>query len=225
MPQQPPAPQWGSQPPQQTPPHQRPDGMPVGSALPPMDLSPAPMSRSTRRAVSRFVWVAAACALLATVGLAVSVYSFLATIDVFGFLVAGRSLFSTMALAGIALSCALALVGFVIAIVGTVRSGRRAVGVVVLVAALLLPIVSGVAGGVQGASVLKERTVTEAQEYASQISPEQIDEVYDMVEGFGVELPGREELKEIVERGHQVLGTGDGESASDGGGNPGDQDG
>jgi uncharacterized membrane protein YgcG len=185
-----------------------------------MDISAAPTSQRDRRSVSRFAWLGAVCTVLATIGLAVAVYQFVATIDVFGFLVADRHLFSAFALVATVLLCLLALVAVVAAIVGTVRSRYRAVGVVVLIAALVMPTVAGVSAGIYGGSVLKERTIAQAQEYASQISPEQIDEFYDMVEGFGVELPGREELKGIVEKGQGVLdgGASDGGGSSDSGG-------
>ena len=49
-----------------------------------------------------------------------------------------------------------------------------------------------------GAEALKDNVVDDAWNYAGRVSPQVVDTVYDQLEGYGIRIPGREEVHRIL---------------------------
>ena len=147
-------------------------------------------SRTTRPAVVLCV--------LGLAGIAWGSYHFLASIDVFGVVFSGASLIHLTDVLLATLSALLVLLALLLSVRGMVVSRPRRVPVVVFVAALLLPLPVAVGSLLLGAEALKDNVVDDAWNYAGRVSPQDVDTVYDQLEGYGIRIPGREEVHRIL---------------------------
>ena len=152
--------------------------------------APVRSSRTTRPAVVLCV--------LGLAGIAWGSYHFLASIDVFGVVFSGASLIHLTDVLLATLSALLVLLALLLSVRGMVVSRPRRVPVVVFVAALLLPLPVAVGSLLLGAEALKDNVVDDAWNYVGQVSPQDVDTVYDQLEGYGIRIPGREEVHRIL---------------------------
>ena len=152
--------------------------------------SPVRSSRTTRPAVVLCV--------LGLAGIAWGSYHFLASIDVFGVVFSGAALIHLTDVLLATLSALLVLLALLLSVRGMVVSRPRRVPVVVFVAALLLPLPVAVGSLLLGAEALKDNVVDDAWNYAGRVSPQDVDTVYDQLEGYGIRIPGREEVHRIL---------------------------
>ena len=152
--------------------------------------SPVRSSRTTRPAVVLCV--------LGLAGIAWGSYHFLASIDVFGVVFSGASLIHLTDVLLATLSALLVLLALLLSVRGMVVSRPRRVPVVGFVAALLLPLPVAVGSLLLGAEALKDNVVDDAWDYAGRVSPQDVDTVYDQLEGYGIRIPGREEVHRIL---------------------------
>lgn len=152
--------------------------------------SPVRSSRTTRPAVVLCV--------LGLAGIAWGSYHFLASIDVFGVVFSGASLIHLTDVLLATLSALLVLLALLLSVRGMVVSRPRRVPAVVFAAALLLPLPVAVGSLLLGAEALKDNVVDDAWNYAGRVSPQVVDTVYDQLEGYGIRIPGREEVHRIL---------------------------
>lgn len=152
--------------------------------------SPVRSSRTTRPAVVLCV--------LGLAGIAWGSYHFLASIDVFGVVFSGASLIHLTDVLLATLSALLVLLALLLSVRGMVVSRPRRVPAVVFAAALLLPLPVAVGSLLLGAEALKDNVVDDAWNYVGQVSPQDVDTVYDQLEGYGIRIPGREEVHRIL---------------------------
>lgn len=152
--------------------------------------SPVRSSRTTRPAVVLCV--------LGLVGIAWGSYHFLASIDVFGVVFSGASLIHLTDVLLATLSALLVFLALLLSVRGMVVSRPRRVPAVVFAAALLLPLPVAVGSLLLGAEALKDNVVDDAWDYVGQVSPQDVDTVYDQLEGYGIRIPGREEVHRIL---------------------------
>ena len=152
--------------------------------------SPVRSSRNTRPAVVLCV--------LGLVGIAWGSYHFLASIDVFGVVFSGASLIHLTDVLLATLSALLVFLALLLSVRGMVVSRPRRVPAVVFAAALLLPLPVAVGSLLLGAEALKDNVVDDAWDYVGQVSPQDVDTVYDQLEGYGIRIPGREEVHRIL---------------------------
>ena len=143
----------------------------------------------------------AACGLLAW-----SAYTLLASLKVFDVILGNGSLVSGLVIGAFGLGAVLALVAFIASIIGVARSRARIVPALVLVAALIRPAVATAGGLQQGGKALYDRTLTEASNYIGQIDTEDINSLYDRFKAFGIALPGRQQIIDVL----NGVGKGDG---------------
>ena len=147
-------------------------------------------SRTTRPAVVLCV--------LGLVGIAWGSYHFLASIDVFGVVFSGASLIHLTDVLLATLSALLVFLALLLSVRGMVVSRPRRVPAVVFAAALLLPLPVAVGSLLLGAEALKDNVVDDAWDYVGRVSPQDVDTVYDQLEGYGIRIPGREEVHRIL---------------------------
>ena len=152
--------------------------------------SPVRSSRTTRPAVVLCV--------LGLVGIAWGSYHFLASIDVFGVVFSGASLIHLTDVLLATLSALLVFLALLLSVRGMVVSRPRRVPAVVFAAALLLPLPVAVGSLLLGAEALKDNVVDDAWDYVGRVSPQDVDIVYDQLEGYGIRIPGREEVHRIL---------------------------
>ena len=152
--------------------------------------SPVRSSRTTRPAVVLCV--------LGLVGIAWGSYHFLASIDVFGVVFSGASLIHLTDVLLATLSALLVFLALLLSVRGMVVSRPRRVPAVVFAAALLLPLPVAAGSLLLGAEALKDNVVDDAWDYVGQVSPQDVDTVYDQLEGYGIRIPGREEVHRIL---------------------------
>lgn len=152
--------------------------------------SPVRSSRTTRPAVVLCV--------LGLAGIAWGSYHFLASIDVFGVVFSGASLIHLTDVLLATLSALLVFLALLLSVRGMVVSRPRRVPAVVFAAALLLPLPVAVGSLILGAEALKDNVVDDAWNYVGQVSPQDVDTVYDQLEGYGIRIPGREEVHRIL---------------------------
>lgn len=152
--------------------------------------SPVRSSRTTRPAVVLCV--------LGLAGIAWGSYHFLASIDVFGVVFSGASLIHLTDVLLATLSALLVFLALLLSVRGMVVSRPRRVPAVVFAAALLLPLPVAVGSLLLGAEALKDNVVDDAWDYVGQVSPQDVDTVYDQLEGYGIRIPGREEVHRIL---------------------------
>jgi len=152
--------------------------------------SPVRSSRTTRPAVVLCV--------LGLVGIAWGSYHFLASIDVFGVVFSGASLIHLTDVLLATLSALLVFLALLLSVRGMVVSRPRRVPAVVFAAALLLPLPVAVGSLILGAEALKDNVVDDAWDYVGRVSPQDVDTVYDQLEGYGIRIPGREEVHRIL---------------------------
>jgi hypothetical protein len=147
-------------------------------------------SRTTRPAVVLCV--------LGLAGIAWGSYHFLASIDVFGVVFSGASLIHLTDVLLATLSALLVFLALLLSVRGMVVSRPRRVPAVVFAAALLLPLPVAAGSLLLGAEALKDNVVDDAWDYVGQVSPQDVDTVYDQLEGYGIRIPGREEVHRIL---------------------------
>lgn len=152
--------------------------------------SPVRSSRTTRPAVVLCV--------LGLAGIAWGSYHFLASIDVFGVVFSGASLIHLTDVLLATLSALLVFLALLLSVRGMVVSRPRRVPAVVFAAALLLPLPVAAGSLLLGAEALKDNVVDDAWDYVGQVSPQDVDTVYDQLEGYGIRIPGREEVHRIL---------------------------
>lgn len=152
--------------------------------------SPVRSSRTTRPAVVLCV--------LGLVGIAWGSYHFLASIDVFGVVFSGASLIHLTDVLLATLSALLVFLALLLSVRGMVVSRPRRVPAVVFAAALLLPLPVAAGSLLLGAEALKDNVVDDAWDYVGRVSPQDVDTVYDQLEGYGIRIPGREEVHRIL---------------------------
>lgn len=152
--------------------------------------SPVRSSRTTRPAVVLCV--------LGLAGIAWGSYHFLASIDVFGVVFSGASLIHLTDVLLATLSALLVFLALLLSVRGMVVSRPRRVPAVVFAAALLLPLPVAVGSLLLGAEALKDNVVDDAWDYVGRVSPQDVDTVYDQLEGYGIRIPGREEVHRIL---------------------------
>ena len=152
--------------------------------------SPVRSSRTTRPAVVLCV--------LGLAGIAWGSYHFLASIDVFGVVFSGASLIHLTDVLLATLSALLVFLALLLSVRGMVVSRPRRVPAVVFAAALLLPLPVAAGSLLLGAEALKDNVVDDAWDYVGRVSPQDVDTVYDQLEGYGIRIPGREEVHRIL---------------------------
>ena len=91
-----------------------------------------------------------------------------------------------------------ALIAFITSIVGVARSRARFVPALVLLAALVLPAVATGYGIQQGGEALYKQTLADAQGYIGQIDTGDVNALYDRFKAFGVNLPGRQQIIDVL---------------------------
>ena len=135
----------------------------------------------------------AACGLLAW-----SAYTLLASLKVFEVILGRASLVSGLVIGTFALGALLPLIAFIASIIGVARSRARIVPALVLVAALILPAVATAGGLQQGGKALYDQTLADAQNYIGQVDTGDVNALYDRFKAFGVNLPGRQEIIDVL---------------------------
>ena len=179
---------------------------PVQAPIPPAgQYAPAAAPERGRR-YSTAVFAAGILTLVACALLAWSAYTLLASLKVFDVILGNGSLVSGLVIGAFGLGAVLALVAFIASIIGVARSRARIVPALVLVAALILPAVATAGGLQQGGKALYDRTLTEASNYIGQIDTEDINSLYDRFKAFGIALPGRQQIIDVL----NGVGKGDG---------------
>ena len=179
---------------------------PVQAPIPPAgQYAPAAAPERGRR-YSTAVFAAGLLTLVACALLAWSAYTLLASLKVFDVILGNGSLVSGLVIGAFGLGAVLALVAFIASIIGVARSRARIVPALVLVAALILPAVATAGGLQQGGKALYDRTLTEASNYIGQIDTEDINSLYDRFKAFGIALPGRQQIIDVL----NGVGKGDG---------------
>ncbi|SHE24310.1 hypothetical protein [Actinomyces glycerinitolerans] len=183
-----------------TPPTQSTYAPASGNAQPgaPARLPARPARRHTAATPLGTILVLVASALLGW-----GMYTLLTSIDVFAVAQGTGSLINTTAAAAFAIGGVLAFIAFIVAIVAVVRARPKTAAALLLVASLVLPTAATVGAAHYGASALEERTVAQAVAYAGSIDvdaidSEQIDAIIDRVESLGVDIPGKDEVLDIL---------------------------
>ncbi|PHP52689.1 hypothetical protein BW737_007405 [Actinomyces ruminis] len=164
----------------------------------PVRLPAAPTRRHTAATPLGMILVLLASALLGW-----GIYTLLASLDVIAVAQGAGSPINTTAAAAFATGGVLAFIAFIVAIVAVARARPKTAAVILLLTCLVLPTVATFGGAYYGATALKERTVAQAETYADlldvgAIDTEQIDAVIDRVESLGVDLPGKDEVLDIL---------------------------
>ncbi|MDU0347744.1 hypothetical protein [Actinomyces sp. MRS3W] len=136
--------------------------------------------------------------LLASTLLGWGVYTLLVSVDVFALTQGIGSLINRAAAAAFVGGGVLAFVAFIVALVAVARARPKTAALVLLLTSLILPTAATAGGVYYGATVLTENTAAQAQAYAGTIDVEQIDAVITQVESLGVNVPGKEEILNIL---------------------------
>ena len=163
-------------------------------------LRPGPPGRG-RPALSRALAVAVAAGAVGTVLVAWGGYRLLAAIDIFGWILHGQTLLATTAVLMIGLGSALLLAAVISSIIAIARSAKRWPSVVALVALLIIPPPAASTGIQMGGQALRTATIARAGQYAGQVDPASVEEVFTHMEGMGITVPGREEILSALEGG------------------------
>ena len=72
---------------------------------------------------------------------------------------------------------------------------------VALVALLIIPPPAASTGIQMGGQALRTATIARAGQYAGQVDPASVEEVFTHLEGMGITVPGREEILSALEGG------------------------
>ena len=150
------------------------------------------------RRYSTAVFAAGLLTLVACALLAWSAYTMLASLKVFEVILGRASLVSGLVIGTFALGALLPLIAFIASIIGVARSRARIVPALVLVAALILPAVATAGGLQQGGKALYDQTLADAQNYIGQVDTGDVNALYDRFKAFGVNLPGRQEIIDVL---------------------------
>lgn len=129
------------------------------------------------------------------------VYTLLVSIDVFEIVVNGEQVVDLAAVGAIAGGGVLAFLAFIAAIRAVVRCRPRFAACLLLVGTFLLPTAAVLGAGYYGGTVLKDRTLAQADQYAGQIDAaqvQQVEDVLDQVEAMGVPVPWRDDLLDLL---------------------------
>ena len=171
---------------------------PVQAPIPPAgQYAPAAAPERGRR-YSTAVFAAGILTLVACALLAWSAYTMLASLKVFEVVLGRASLVSGLVIGTFALGALLPLIAFIASIIGVARSRARIVPALVLVAALILPAVATAGGLQQGGKALYDQTLADAQNYIGQVDTGDVNALYDRFKAFGVNLPGRQEIIDVL---------------------------
>lgn len=170
---------------------------------------PAAVVRPMVPGVSRATWFAIAAVVIGGLGIGIGLHLLLAGIDIVGWMLEGAALFSRVGVAAVIALAVIALAGLVLAVVALVRSRRRGWAAAALIAAIILPPASGAIGVLTGVTAFKENTISDVRLYASQLSPERVESVYEAFEEHGITLPAEDEVLSILEESHGALDDGD----------------
>ena len=171
---------------------------PVQAPIPPAgQYAPAAAPERGRR-YSTAVFAAGLLTLVACALLAWSAYTMLASLKVFEVILGRASLVSGLVIGTFALGALLPLIAFIASIIGVARSRARIVPALVLVAALILPAVATAGGLQQGGKALYDQTLADAQNYIGQVDTGDVNALYDRFKAFGVNLPGRQEIIDVL---------------------------
>ncbi len=171
-------------------------------------LASAGPHAETRR--SRATVLAIVIGLLGLAAVGVGCYELLVSIDVFQAAV-GREPFvhrEFVTLVVVGTLAVLAAVG--LSIRGAVVSRPRWLPITVLVLSLVLPLPVAVIALAAGGQELADRTIIQAQNLArdvnvvEDIDAEAVDRLYERFERFGISLPGRDEVREILTRNDEM---------------------
>ncbi|MGP5253574.1 MULTISPECIES: hypothetical protein [Brachybacterium] len=147
-----------------------------------------------------------ALVLVGGLGLGICVRQFLASIDIVGWIVSGAPLFSGALLVVVVLLGLVAVAGVVLAIVVLFRRPPRWVGAALLAASLLLPLCASWGGANSGYIAFQRGLLWDVRTQASSIEPETVENVYDSFESYGVVLPAKQEVLEMLD--DEEAGTG-----------------
>ncbi|WP_162933801.1 hypothetical protein [Actinomyces lilanjuaniae] len=103
------------------------------------------------------------------------------------------------AAAAVAGGAVLAFVTVMVSLTAVSRSRPRTAAIALLLGALLLPLGASGAGIYYGGSELRDQTLAQAQTVSGQVDAGEIDSVLNQVEEqLGIEVPGHDELMEIL---------------------------
>lgn len=171
---------------------------PGGAPVPPADTYTRPAAPERRRRYSTAALAAGLLTLTACALLAWSAYTLLASLKIFEVILGRSPLVSGLVIGAFGLGALIALIAFIASIIGVARSRARIVPALILVAALILPAAATAGGLRQGGEVLYDRTLTEAQNYIGQIDVGDVNALYDRFKAFGVNLPGRQQIIDIL---------------------------
>ena len=175
---------------------------PGGAPVPPAEPYARAAAPDRRRRYSTAAFVAGLLTVCACGLLGWSAYTLLASVKVFKVILGQGSLVSGT------------LIAFITSIVGVARSRARLVPALVLLAALVLPAVATGYGIQQGGKTLYNQTLADAQNYIGQIDTGDVNALYDRFKAFGVNLPGRQQIVDVLN------GVGRGDDGAPGGATP-----
>ncbi len=141
--------------------------------------------------------------LLVTVGLlGWGFYTLLSTfqfLDLFLRDVSVTEVIDLRAAAAVAGGAVLAFVTVMVSLTAVSRSRPRTAAIALLLGALFLPLAAAGAGTYYGGSALRDQTLAQAQTVSGQVDVEEVDSVLNQVEErMGIEVPGHDELMEIL---------------------------
>ena len=185
-----------------------------GAPVPPAEPYARTAAPDRRRRYSTAALVAGLLTLGACGLLGWSAYTLLASVKVFEVILGQGSLVSGTVIAVFGLGAVVALIAFITSIVGVARSRARLVPALVLLAALVLPAVATGYGIQQGGKTLYDQTLADAQNYIGQIDTGDVNALYDRFKAFGVNLPGRQQIVDVLN------GVGRGDDGAPGGATP-----
>ena len=171
---------------------------PGGAPVPPAEPYARAAAPERRRRYSTAALVAGLLTVCACGLLGWSAYTLLASVKVFEVILGQGSLVSGTVIAVFGLGAVVALIAFITSIVGVARSRARFVPALVLLAALVLPAVATGYGIQQGGEALYKQTLADAQGYIGQIDTGDVNALYDRFKAFGVNLPGRQEIIDVL---------------------------
>ncbi|MDO4242977.1 MAG: hypothetical protein Q4C85_04335 [Actinomyces sp.] len=177
--------------------------VPPVSPAPQARPEPAPRPRRPRAPKRRSAALPIGTLLLiaAVVLLAWGVYTLLVSIDVLDIVLNGAQTVDLVAAGAMAAGAVLAFLAFIAAIAAVVRSRPRFAAGLLLLGTIILPTAAVLGAGYYGGTILKDRTLAEADQYTGQIDAaqvQQVEDVLDQVEATGVQVPWRDELLEIL---------------------------
>ena len=137
--------------------------------------------------------------LLATLGLlAWGSYTFLMSVHVFDLAQGETQGLDLVAGGAVIAGAVLAFLTLITSMVAVSRSRPKTAAIALMLGAFFLPLGALAAGAYYGGVELKDRTLAEAHGAVGQVDPEQVDSYLAQVEELGIEVPWREELKEIL---------------------------